>query len=81
MDRTKIQAIFLRNRGELKKLAGELDVYGSSLSNWFKGSSSPRLGAAICQRAEALLEREEQQRLSFNVMHPRLASFAGVHAA
>lgn len=77
MDRSKLRQLFKRHRGELQKLARELDVDLSSLSNWFsRGMTSARIERAVCDRAELLLATEEQDTHAFNQQHQRLLEFA-----
>lgn len=76
MDRSKLHGLFKRHRGELPKLACELGVGLSTLSNWFlRGMTSARIERAVYDRAEKLLATEEREGHAFGQQHPRLLEF------
>jgi ATP phosphoribosyltransferase regulatory subunit HisZ len=78
MDRSKLHRLFKRHRGELAKLARELGVDLTSLSNWFlRGMTSARIERAVCERAEELLASEERETHVLTQQHRRLFEFAG----
>lgn len=60
LSRKDLRKVFTRNRGEIVRLARELDVNACSVSLWLRGKfKSARLEAAIRARAAELINRNK----------------------
>jgi len=56
MTREQAREILKRFRGEARRLAKELGVRPSAITNWFNGASSQRVERAVLARVMELLE-------------------------
>lgn len=62
MTRLQLRRLFRKHRGEFARLARELKLSATTVSNWFSGRfDSDRIEAAVFARAKELLEKDAQE--------------------